>query len=128
VLVPNSPGMRPYGENPYTGYDSASRPFLYRGSYPKGIEPMEYVVAVGKQAWPLALIRDKKSITAGDLKLSWKAGQNSALDSREIASGRDLGNIVVQRRSADGWGDAVHDLTFAFVFNAFVPDGVIHKR
>ena len=37
---------RSYGTNPYAGYDSSSRPFLYRGSMPKGIAPMAYVVAV----------------------------------------------------------------------------------
>jgi hypothetical protein len=128
VLVPNRPGMRPYGRNPYAGYDTMARPFLYRGGYPKGIKPMAYVVAVGKQAWPLDLIRREKTVTSGDLRLSWTAGQNSALDSRVIDSGRDLGNIVVQKKNASGWEDAVHDLTFAFVFHAFVPEGVIHKQ
>jgi hypothetical protein len=128
ILVPNHPGMRAYGRNPYAGYDSAARPFLFRGEFPKGIKPMAYVVAVGKQAWPLELIRRKKTVTSGDLRLSWSAGQNSALDSRTIESGRDLGNVVVQKKDASGWRDAVHDLTFAFVFHTFVPDGVIHKE
>ncbi len=88
---------------------------------------MAYVIAVGKQAWPLDLIRRKKTLNFGDLRLSWTAGQNSALDSRTIQSGRDLGNIVVQRKNPSGWVDAVHDLTFAFVFHAFVPEGIIHK-
>jgi hypothetical protein len=127
VLVPTHAGLRPYGRNPYAGYDSARRPFLYRGSYPDGIAPMAYVVAVGKQAWSLDVIRKKKSVIKDDLRLTWAAGQNSALDSGAIAEGRDIGNVVVQRRSAKGWTDAVHDLTFAFVFHAFVPDGVIHK-
>jgi Protein of unknown function (DUF3179) len=128
VLIPNNVNMRRYGMNPYTRYDSAPRPFLYRGGYPEGIKPMAYVVAVGKQAWPLDLIRRKKTVTSGDLRLTWTAGQNSALDSAVIASGRDLGNIVVQRKAESGWKDAVHDLTFAFVFHAFVPGGVIYKQ
>lgn len=128
ILIPNHPGMRPYGRNPYAGYDSAPRPFLYRGELPKGIAPMAYVVAVGKQAWPLDLIRRNKTFISGDLRLSWTAGQNSALDSGVIEAGRDLGNVVVQKKKASGWEDAVHDLTFAFVFHAFVSDGVIHKQ
>ncbi len=128
VLVPNSDRMRAYGVNPYRGYDSSRRPFLYRGEYPEGIKPMAYVVAVGKQAWPLELIRVKKSLTAGDLRLTWTPGQNSALDSGQIALGRDIGNVVVQRRAGGKWADTVHDLTFAFVFHAFVPGGVIHKE
>ncbi len=39
------------GFNPYAGYDSSSRPFLYRGSFPEGIRPLDYVVAVDDQAW-----------------------------------------------------------------------------
>ena len=123
VLIPNNPGMRPYGRNPYAGYDSASRPFLYRGGYPKGIKPMAYVIAVGKQAWPLDLISRKKSLTSDNLRLSWTAGQNSALDARLIKSGRDLGNVVVQEKNGSGWRDAVHDLTFAFVFHSLSRKG-----
>jgi hypothetical protein len=47
VLVPGNPEARNYGRNPYVGYDaSGQRPFLYDGSLPAGIEPMERVVAV----------------------------------------------------------------------------------
>ncbi len=127
VLVPSRPGMRSYGNNPYVGYDSSARPFLYRGDYPEGIEPMAYVVAVGDEAWSLELLRQAKEIESGDLTLTWEPGKASALDSRLIAEGRDIGNVVVQRQTADGPRDAVYDLTFAFVFHAFRPDGVIHK-
>ena len=127
VLVPSSAAMRPYGMNPYTGYDSAARPFLYRGDLPEGIAPMAYVVKVGKEAWPLKLLRERKELTAGDLRLRWVPGQNSALDSGAIAEGRDIGNVIVERRDGEAWKDEVHDLTFAFVFHAFVPDGTLHK-
>ena len=127
VLVPNNPGTRPYGANPYQGYDSAARPFLYRGEMPEGIAPMAYVVKIGKEAWPLALIRERGELTAGDLRLRWVAGQNSALDAGTIAQGRDIGNVIVERRHGETWQDEVHDLTFAFVFHAFVPDGTLHK-
>ena len=59
VLVPNDPGMRRYGANPYVGYDSLDVPFLYRGPLPKGIAALERVVAVGREAWPLARVRAK---------------------------------------------------------------------
>ena len=128
VLVPSGGSFRPYGANPYRGYDTASRPFLYRGEMPKGIKPLAYVVAVGKEAWSLDLIREKKKVEAGDLVITWVPGQNSALDSETIAKGRDIGNVTVQRNTPKGLQDAVHDLTFAFVFHAFVPGGVIHKN
>ena len=92
-----------------------------------GIEPMVRVVAVKNEAWSLPLLRDKGTITQGDIEIRWAEGQNSALDSGLIAEGRDVGNIVVQRRKGDTLEDVIHDVTFAFVFHAFRPDGVIHK-
>lgn len=127
VLVPNRPSMRSYGNNPYVGYDSSARPFLYRGDYPEGIEPMAYVVAVGDEAWALEMLRQAKEIKSGDLTLTWEPGKASALDKGLIADGRDIGNVVVQRQTAEGLKDEAYDLTFAFVFHAFRPEGVIHK-
>lgn len=64
------------------------------------------------------MLRDKGSVTDGDLKVSWSAGQNSALDEGIISKGRDVGNVVAQLNGED----AVYDAIFAFVFNAFHPD------
>jgi hypothetical protein len=44
VLVPNDPGFREYGSNPYVGYDASERPFLFSGDLPDGIDPMARVV------------------------------------------------------------------------------------
>ncbi len=123
VLVPNNENMRSYGQNPYDGYDSSTVPFLYRGEMPEGIEPMARVVAVGKRAWSMSLLRENGKIESEDLVLTWEAGQNSALDTRVIAKGRDVGNVVVQRRENDVLRDVPYDVTFAFVFHAFHPDG-----
>ena len=129
VLVPNDPDMRRYGSNPYVGYDSESYPFLYRGTLPEDIEPMAYVVAVGEEAWSLALLREKETIERDGLRLSWSGGKASALDTRKIAEGRDIGNVVVQRQDASGaWVDTPYDLTFAFVFHAFRPDGRLYHE
>jgi hypothetical protein len=127
VLIPPSDSGRAYGLNPYLGYDTLPRPFLYSGDMPKGIKPLAYVLAVGNDAWSLDLIKRNKRIEKGDLVITWAPGQNSALDTSDIAEGRDIGNVVVQRRTATGLVDEVHDLTFAFVFHAFKKDGTIHK-
>ncbi|MBM3486232.1 MAG: DUF3179 domain-containing protein [Alphaproteobacteria bacterium] len=127
VLVPNDPDARPYGTNPYVGYDSAAAPFLYDGAMPAGIAPLAYVVVVGKEAWALELLRKRGRIETGARVIEWQPGKSSALDAHRIAEGRDIGNVVVRRRTADGLADAVHDVTFAFVFHAFVPDGTIHR-
>ena len=69
----------------------------------------------------------KKKIVSGDLVLTWSPGRNSALDTASIGAGRDIGNVIVQRRSGENMQDVVYDLTFAFVFHAFVASGTIHK-
>ena len=128
VLMPNDPAFRSYGSNPYAGYDGAHWPFLYRGEYGlAAVPPLARVARVGKRAWTVELLKEKKRIEAGGLVLEWAPGQNSALDKAVIREGRDIGNVTVRRRTADGGlVDAVHDTTFAFAFLAFVPDGVIH--
>jgi hypothetical protein len=133
VLVPNNPAIRNYGANPYVRYDAiGSVPFLFRGDFPDGIEPMERVVAVevepGRyEAWQLNLLREAGEIRAGDLVIRWEAGQASALDAATVAGGRDVGNVIVQRKLGDRLEDAPYDVTFAFVFHAFRPGGTLHR-
>ncbi|MDE0202420.1 MAG: DUF3179 domain-containing protein [Rhodospirillaceae bacterium] len=127
VLVPSRAGARAYGMNPYSSYDSSSRPFLYNGDLPEGIEPLARVVVVEDEAWSLQLIRDAGRYERGDLVITWEAGQNSALDSRRIAKGRDVGNVIVQRTGGDGsLEDVPYDIAFAFAFHAFHPEALIH--
>jgi len=127
VLVPSNPSQRRYGENPYRGYDTAKRPFLYDGELPDDVPPMMRVVVVDGRAWTLALLRKRGRIEWHDLVLAWQAGQNSVLDSRQISKGRDVGNVKVQRQTQKGLIDVVHHATFAFVFHAFHPDGILVK-
>jgi len=129
VLVPNSPNARRYGANPYVGYDSRDVPYgFFQGEMPEGIDAMVRVVVVNGEAWSMPLLSSKGIINAGGgMEIRWQAGQNSALDSQVITDGRDVGNIVVRQRNGDGWNDIAHDITFAFVFNAFHPGGVIHQ-
>jgi len=132
VLIPINPNGRNYGENPYIGYDATGQtPFLYDGSMPEGIDPMERVVAVeiapGRyEAWSLALLRQERKIESGDLLLIWEPGQASALDSRSIARGRDVGGVVVQRQVDGTLVDVPYDVTFAFAFHAFRRDSPIN--
>jgi hypothetical protein len=128
VLVPNDPAMRPYGRNPYRGYDSAPYPFLFAGDLPKGIPPMTRVVVVDGEAWSMPLLKEKGTVAKGDLVLKWQAGQNSALDSDRIREGRDVGNVIAQRMSGGRAADVVYDVTFAFVYNAFYPGRTIHTQ
>ena len=123
VLVPNNPEFRAYGMNPYVGYDSAGFPFLFKGEVPEGVFPMARVVIVDGRAWKLDYLRAHGQVDHEDLVLTWTAGQNSALDTREISAGRDVGNVVVQRRLNGVLEDVRYDVSFAFVFFAFHPKG-----
>lgn len=123
VLVPADPGSRRYGANPYEGYDSLAWPFLFRGDYQDPIPPLAYVVAVGDRAWSLDLLKERGRIEAGDgLVLEWRPGMSSALDAGRIGEGRDIGQVIATEKGRQ----AVHDVTFAFAFRAFWPDGRLH--
>ena len=116
-----------YGSNPYVGYDSSKYPFLYKGPLPKDMSATARIVVIGEEAWTLDVLKKHRKIEKGDLVITWKPGQNSALDSRSISKGKDVGNVVVQRKTSDGLVDEVHDVTFAFVFKAFKPNGTVYK-
>ncbi|MEL6374202.1 MAG: DUF3179 domain-containing protein [Pseudomonadota bacterium] len=135
LLIPNNPEMRRYGSNPYVGYDGATRPFLYRGEMPDGIQPLARVVVIKeaqRQAKPkavsLKLLREKGKFKLNGYDVSWRKGQASALDEGEIAKGRDVGTVIATKPGPDGKPVlAAYDVTFAFVFHAFHPDGEIIK-
>jgi hypothetical protein len=112
---------RQYGRNPYVGYDSSSRPFLYSGEMPPhDIPALMRVVRVGDRAWTLQRLRDEGEIVEGGVRISWTSGQASALDQYGIGDGKDVGTVRV--RDASG-KDVPHDVMFAFAFHAFYPDG-----
>lgn len=128
VQIPSNPHMRAYGNNPYVGYDSSSLPFLYDGSLPKGIAPLERVIVIGNEAWALPLLEKRRVLTVGDVTIRWEPGQNSALDSPLVTDGRDVGNVTVTRAEPHGSVDEVYDVTFAFAFHAFYPNAPIHTE
>ncbi len=126
VLVPGDDTRRPYGSTPYAGYDSRKKPFdFYRGDLPPGIAPLARVVRVDDTAWSLELLRQERRIVVDDLVITWEPGQASALDTREIASGFDVGNVTVQRMTQSGPVDVVYAVDFAFAWHAFFPDSPI---
>ena len=132
VLIPNNPGMRSYGANPYAGYDTTKAPFLYRGDLPKDINPMARVVVVRRGetrlVYAMEHLTERGEIANGDLVFKWQTGQASALDTRVIAKGREVGNVTVQRRTSSGLEDVPYDVTFAFVVKAFHPEAQIIQK
>ena len=133
VLVPNNPGFRPYGSNPYFGYDSSAKPFRYNGAMPAGINQMARVVAVRTPsvtfAVTLSLLRKIGPMMHAGVTLKWQPGQNSAIDARKISQGRDVGTVSASIAGSAGTSTPIpYDVTFAFVFHAFHPKIIIRTE
>ena len=123
ALVMDQPAgfRRNYGQNPYAGYDSSRRPFLFNGELPPhDIPALARVVRVGETAWTMERLREEGEVYENGVRLSWNEGQASALDGRVIGEGREVGTVRV--RDADG-NDVAHDVMFAFTYHAFFPEG-----
>lgn len=122
VMTRPSGYSRSYGANPYVGYDGGGWPFLYRGeSPPHDIAPLARVIRVGDRAWLMSRLAEAGALTEDGLRLTWSEGQASALDRRSLGNGREVGDIEV--RDADTGELVVFEVTFAFAFHAFHPDG-----
>lgn len=121
-LIMDQPDFpRAYGRNPYVGYDGSTHPFLYSGALPPhDIPALARVVRVGPRAWPLSRLRETGELSEAGVRLTWQAGQSSALDTAQIAKGRDVGSIRVRHAAGR---DLPHDVMFAFAFHAFWPEG-----
>ena len=121
LVMDEPPWPRQYGRNPYVGYDSSTRPFLYSGELPPhDIPALARIVRVGDKAWTFERLRAEEEITQDGITLTWRAGQASALDQYTIGAGRDVGSVRV--KDANG-NDLPHDVMFAFAFHAFFPEG-----
>jgi hypothetical protein len=95
---------RPYGSNPYPGYDDIdSRPFLFDGTTDSRLPPMERVVGVvrGDQgvAYPFSVLQEQRliedQVDETPLVVLWAPGTSSAVDTRDVVAGRDIGQAGV---------------------------------
>ena len=121
LVMDQPPWPRQYGRNPYVGYDTSTRPFLYNGEMPPhDIPALMRVIRVGDRAWTLERVRTEGQITEAGVTISWAAGQASALDKGGIGEGRDVGTVRIRDTSGS---DVPHDVMFAFAFHAFYPEG-----
>jgi hypothetical protein len=119
-------GRRPYGSNPYVGYDDiSSSPFLYRGATDARLGPMERVATVEwageTAAYPfsrLAKVRVVQETVGGrDIVVFFKRGTFSPLDKSAIVDSRDIGSATV-------FSPVIRErkLTFQAASDAFVDD------
>ncbi len=113
VLSRDTGAERDYGRNPYVGYDEAADdPFLFDGDTDARLPPKERVLGLGDTedpvAVPLAALADTRVLeveVAGREVVVWAAaGLRSALDSEDIAEGREIAATGAFLPSADGRG------------------------
>jgi hypothetical protein len=105
VLTRDTGHGRPYGRNPYTGYDDPAGGLLVEP--PEGRDPRlpvkERVIGIRIRDQALAIPRGTVaahavlalSFAGQDIVVWHRPGQRSALDDKTIAEGRDIGTVGV---------------------------------
>lgn len=111
VLGRDTGNPRPYGRNPYPGYDTPEeRPFLYEGSLNGRVAPKERVVSVkvGEDAiaFPWSSLAETgiatETVGGEPIVVFWVPGTVSALDEALIDDSADVGSSGVFRPELDG--------------------------
>jgi hypothetical protein len=111
VLSQDTGHDRPYGRNPYAGYDDVdSPPFLLDGTPDGRLAPKERVVSIedGEAliAVPFTALADRPVIDAAvggrQVTVWWRPGVSSALDRSNLSDGRDVGGVAVYDRRLGG--------------------------
>jgi hypothetical protein len=124
VLSRETGHSRPYGNNPYLGYDDVEQsPFLYRGQPTPGqLVPMARVLTLDlggeAVAYPYDILSSLGAVndTVGGQRVVvfWTEGTASALDTVNIPEGRDVGATVAYSAEVDG-----QPLAFEFADDVF---------
>ena len=111
VLSRDTGFNRPYGRNPYAGYDRVDNPpFLFEGPLDGRLLPKERVafVTVGDKtaAFPFSILEVERAVNytvnGRDLVVFFESGTVSALDRSSIEGSRDVGASGVFDANLDG--------------------------
>jgi len=110
VLSKNTGAQRPYGNNPYRGYDNiSSTPFLFKDPLDPRLPPMERVLAVASedsdekfQLVPLTVLESSPLIQLGDVVVIATTVATSALDKSSIADSRLVPSAAAFESNVDG--------------------------
>lgn len=110
VLSQETGYRRSYGSNPYSGYDSSRRPFLFSGKLDPRLPALERVVGLGRGetaiAYPFSalarvgVVNDK--VGEQRIVVFYQSGTVSALDDSQIAESRDVGAAAVFSPQVEG--------------------------
>ncbi|MDA0264566.1 MAG: DUF3179 domain-containing protein [Chloroflexi bacterium] len=126
VLSRNTGFSRPYGSNPYSGYDRVDRPpFLFDGETDDRLLPKERVAALQigdvSAAFPFPVLESERvvnyPVNGTDLVVFFKPGTLSALDRALIMDSNDVGSTGVFEAVLDG-----RKLTFRLENGGFMDD------
>ncbi|NUR27741.1 MAG: DUF3179 domain-containing protein [Catenulispora sp.] len=104
VLTRDTGYRRPYGRNPYAGYDDpAGQPLFELPSSDARLPPKERVIGVSGSDESIAVVRStiarravlEVTVDGNPLVMWHRPGQVSALDDDQVARGRDIGTVEV---------------------------------
>ena len=109
VLSRETGHSRPYGSNPYSGYDSSTQPFLLKGTPDPRLPAMERVLHVPaggtERIYPFGAFEDEPVINdevGGEpVVVMSREGTLSVLDKRSIASSRRIPSAAAYSRRLD---------------------------
>jgi len=112
VLSRDTGHNRPYGRNPYVGYDRRRGPIsdFFFGERDDRLPAMERVVALERGgasvAVPFSVLEEERvahvEVGGEEVVVFWAPGTASALDAGQIPRGRDVGSSNVFVPAADG--------------------------
>lgn len=110
VLSKNTGALRPYGNNPYRGYDNiTSTPFLFKDPLDPRLPPMERVLAIAEknsdtkfQLVPLTVLESHPVLQLEDVVVIATSSATSALDDSSIADSRLVPSAAAFESTLDG--------------------------
>src|SRR5262249_45760819 len=127
VLTRKTGFSRPYGQNPYYGYDDASSPPLFAAAHRNDnrLAPKTRVVFIDRShdsvVIPVPLLERRRrlrvTVDGHQLVVRWRPGVASALDATMIPRGRDVGSVSVTENGKP----SLFDEPFWFAVAAFRP-------
>ncbi len=110
AVVLESEGELEQTANPYAGYDTSGRPFLFNGKVDDRLSAFARVAGVSfggtSQAWSYDVLRRRRAIEATvggqPLVVLWAPGSASPLDADDVREGRDVGSTGVYDPRVNG--------------------------